>query len=57
MKEVRLANLLCFVDDDNNLNIADGDEIVGHTTVADALVTVEALHALLRYAAIGDDNF
>lgn len=57
MKHVKLAGLDCFVDDDNNLNIADGDEIVGHTTAADALVTVEALYALLRYAAIGDDNF
>jgi len=58
MTVVKLAGLELFVDTLGELRIndADGNEI-GRTTVADALTRAEALHALLRYAAIGDGGF
>lgn len=47
-----------FVVDDDDLVAYDSDgNFLGRTTVADALIRIPALQALVRYEAIGEDGF
>jgi len=57
MKTVRFAGLDVTVNDDGDVEVTTPNGVVYNDTVADALVAVEALKALLRYAAIGENGF
>jgi len=57
MKPVWFANLEVNINDQGDVSVVTpGGDVVGNTTVADALISVDALHALLRYAAIEDGD-